>query len=44
MDGQFNPANVLSKHFGFVEAWPTLRQLLVWRGDTGNIKENEVRT
>ena len=29
-----NPADLLSKHWGFVEAWPRLRPLLFWKGDT----------
>ena len=44
VDGAFNPADILSKHTGFTQAWPTLKPLLFWRGDTGNIIDKAVRT
>jgi hypothetical protein len=34
IDGKKNPADVLSKHCGHTEAWPHLKYLLFWRGDT----------
>jgi hypothetical protein len=32
--GALNPADLLSKHWGFAEAWPRLRPILFWMGDT----------
>jgi len=29
-----NPADVLSKHWGYQAVWPLLQPLLFWRGDT----------
>jgi len=33
IDGKANPADVLSKHYAFAQAWPLLQPLLFWRGD-----------
>ena len=32
IDGKTNPANVLSKHCGYIDAWPHLKWLLFWQG------------
>ena len=32
--GQENPADVLSKHWGYSQVWELLRPLLFWHGDT----------
>ena len=34
MMGVGNPADVLSKHCGFQQFWPTVQPLLFWRGET----------
>jgi hypothetical protein len=34
IDGRINPADVLSKHWGYQQVWPNLRPLLFWAGDT----------
>ena len=34
IDGKRNPADLLSKHWDFVTAWPLLKPLLFWAGDT----------
>jgi hypothetical protein len=34
VDGKKNVADVLSKHYDFPSAWPLLKPLLFWRGDT----------
>jgi len=34
IDGKKNPADVLSKHEGFLEIWPPIKTLLFWHGDT----------
>jgi len=31
--GTTNPADILSKHWGHLSIWETLRPLLFWRGD-----------
>ena len=32
--GKINPADILSKHWGFSETWPMLKALLFTAGDT----------
>ena len=32
--GQENPADILSKHWGYQQVWPVLRPVLFWSGDT----------
>jgi hypothetical protein len=36
--GAINPADVLSKHWGYASVWEQLRTVLFWKGDTGAIK------
>jgi hypothetical protein len=36
--GNKNPADILSKHWGFQQVWWQLKSLLFWMGDTSNIK------
>ena len=40
ISGSKNPANILSKHWGFQQVWPQLKALLFWAGDTGIISDN----
>ena len=42
--GEFNPADILSKHYGYTQAWPMIKALLFWRGDTNNIGDHVIRT
>ena len=35
--GDTNPADILSKHWGYAQVWPQLKALLFWKGDTGII-------
>ena len=35
-----NPADVLSKHWGYQQAWPLLRPILFWSGDTMELVVN----
>ena len=35
--GKFNPADLLSKHWDYPSAWPLLRPLMFWSGDTADI-------
>ena len=37
--GKLNPADILSKHWGFVDVWPLLKAVLFWSGETENIKD-----
>jgi hypothetical protein len=37
--GDINPADILSKHWGYAQIWPQLKALLFWKGDTGNIND-----
>lgn len=38
-----NPADVLSKHWGYAQAWPLLQPLLFWEGDTMDLVSSEDR-
>lgn len=41
--GECNPADILSKHWGYQQVWPLLKPLLFWQGDTMDIdKEGPV--
>ena len=39
IDGKKNPSDILSKHCGHPEAWPHIKTLLFWRGDTSMIPD-----
>ena len=32
--GSLNPADILSKHWGYQQVWPLIRPILFWEGDT----------
>ena len=34
MQGEINPSDVLSKHWGYTELWPRIKALLFCPGDT----------
>ena len=38
--GTLNPADILSKHWGFADVWTQLKPLLFWSGETMEIKDN----
>ena len=40
--GKDNPADVLSKHWGYQQVWPLLQPLLFWEGDTMGILDSQV--
>jgi hypothetical protein len=42
--GLINPADILSKHWGYSQIWPRLRAILFWRGDTSDIPDASVPT
>jgi len=37
IDGDENPANILSKYWGYQQIWKLLQPLLFWKGDTKDI-------
>jgi hypothetical protein len=41
VDGVRNPADILSKHWGYQQVWKLLRPLLFWPGDTVEILDLE---
>ena len=41
--GDCNPADILSKHWGYLNVWPMLKPLLFYEGDTSQILEEDDR-
>jgi hypothetical protein len=39
--GKSNPADVLSKHWGYSDVWSMLQPFLFWEGDTATIEAND---
>ena len=39
--GKVNPADILSKHWGYSDVWDTLRACLFWKGDTAMLVTKE---
>ena len=37
MPGSSNPADILSKHWGYQQIWPLLRPLMFWTGPTDSL-------
>ena len=37
ISGEFNLADILSKHWGYSRVWQQLKALLFWKGDTEDI-------
>jgi hypothetical protein len=37
--GEMNPADILSKHWGYSQIWPRLKVVLFWMGDTSEVDE-----
>jgi hypothetical protein len=42
--GEYNPADVLSKHWAYANVWKLLQPLLFWQGDTAYIDSNDLKT
>ena len=42
IDGDKNPADVLTKHKGFQKSWPLVQPLLFWRGDPTSLKNSKL--
>ncbi len=40
--GEINPADILSKHWGYRQIWPQLQALLFWQGDTSQLLQMEL--
>ena len=40
IDGAINPADILSKHWGYPQVWPMLQALLFWQGDTRELLDD----
>jgi hypothetical protein len=40
MPGKTNPADILSKHWGYTDLWSTLQPFLRWEGDTTSISKS----
>jgi hypothetical protein len=43
IDGSINPADILSKHWGYSQVWSLLRPLLFWYGDTNDIDDDGMK-
>ena len=41
--GVENPADVLSKHWGYQQVWQLLQPLLFWQGDTAELFNEDTR-
>jgi hypothetical protein len=41
LSGDDNPADILSKHWGYTQIEERLKALLFWNGDTTGLKERE---
>jgi hypothetical protein len=39
LSGEWNPSNVLSKHWGHAQVWTLLQPVLFWKGDTADLLE-----
>jgi hypothetical protein len=37
--GEFNPADILNQHWGYLQVWTRLKALLFWKGNTSDIQE-----
>ena len=37
LKGEYNPADILSKHWGYAQIKDQLKALLFWQGDTANM-------
>ena len=41
IDGKSNPADIVSKHWGYQQVWPLLKPILFYSGDTGLLFDDE---
>jgi hypothetical protein len=43
LPGEYNPANILSKHWAYASVWRTMNALLFAQGDTWDLLDDECR-
>jgi hypothetical protein len=41
LPGEYNPVNILSKHWAYASVWQTMNALLFARGDTWDLLDDE---
>jgi hypothetical protein len=41
--GAINPADILSKSWGYSQVWPMLKPILFWEGDTYEINRDQLQ-
>jgi hypothetical protein len=41
LPGEYNPADILSKHWAYASVWQTMNALLFARGDTWDLLDDE---
>jgi hypothetical protein len=41
IDGKSNPADIVSKHWGYQQVWTLLQPILFYSGDTGTLVDDE---
>jgi hypothetical protein len=39
--GPINPADILSKHWGYQQVWLTLKPIMFWKGNTADLLEED---
>ena len=44
IDGKSNPADIVSKHWGYQQVWPLLKPILFYSGNTGLLFDDEETT
>ena len=44
INGNINPADILSKHWSYRQIWDILQPLLFWQGDTGELLDKKPST
>jgi len=40
IDGEYNPADILSKHWGYQQVWKILKPILFFGGNTADLYED----
>jgi hypothetical protein len=41
ISGNINPADIISKHWGYSQIWHQIKVLLIWKCDTGDLHNQE---
>ena len=42
VDGKLNPADILSKHWGYQQVWKLLQPLLFWHSDPADLLDDDI--